>query len=87
MFRLEERGQALDVERDMRMPTRLLRLALLGVAVALVLAVAAAAGPSRDCTHGTSSVGPAVLINGHLVHDQSDLTPHGKACFGRDRQS
>jgi hypothetical protein len=87
MFRLEERGHALDVERDMRMPTRLLRLALFVAAVALVLAVTAAAGPPRDCTHGTSSVGPAVLVNGHLVHNESDLTPHAKACFGRDRHS
>ena len=67
------------------MPTRLLRLALFGVAVALVLAVTAAAGPSRDCTHGTSSVGPAVLINGHLMHTQSDLTPHGDACVRAGR--
>lgn len=80
MLRVEEGGQALDAERNLRMPTRLLRLALLGVAVALVLAVTAAAGPSRECIQGASSVGPAVLINGHLVRDRSDLTPQAEAC-------
>jgi hypothetical protein len=59
--------------------TRLIDLALLGAVVAVVVAVTAAAAP-RACTHGTSSIGPAVLINGHLVRPQSDLTPHTATC-------
>jgi hypothetical protein len=55
------------------------------VAAFLVLAVGAA-GQSNvrpthagRCTHGVSSVGPAVFANGRLVG--GSLTPHTEACL------
>lgn len=70
------------MERKIGKPlTRLLRLALLAALVALVVVLTAAAGPPRDCTHGASSVGPAVLIKGHLAHQRSDLTPRTDPCL------
>ncbi len=59
---------------------RMIHLALLGALVAVVLVVPAAAGPVA-CTHGASSVGPAVLINGRLARQQSDLRPHTAVCL------
>ena len=59
---------------------RLIQLALCGVLVAVVVVVTASAAPVR-CTHATSSIGPAVLIDGHLARGQSDLTPHTAACI------
>jgi len=63
---------------------RLIQLALVGVLVMVAVAVTAAAAPA-NCSQGASSVGPAVLINGHLARGQSDLTPHatGLVCSNR----
>ena len=61
---------------------RLIQLALLGVLVTVAVTVTAAAAPAR-CTYGVSAVGPAVVINGELAHDQSDLTAHTTACVSR----
>jgi len=66
--------------RGGRGATRLVQLALLGILLALVLVVTAAAAPPA-CTQGASSVGPAVLIDGHLVRQRSDLTPHTVPCL------
>jgi hypothetical protein len=60
--------------------TRRMLLVLLAALAAVVVAVTAAAAPPA-CTHGVSSVGPAVFVNGHLANDQSDLTPHTEACL------
>lgn len=60
---------------------RLLRLGLLAaVLVGIVFVTSAAAAPSL-CTHGTSSIGPAVLIHSRLVKSQSDLVPHSEVCL------
>ena len=59
---------------------RLIRLALLGALAALVLVLTAAAPPPA-CHEGASSLGPAVLVNGHLNRQQSDLTPETDACL------
>jgi hypothetical protein len=54
-------------------------VAVLGAPIAVLLvATPAAGGPA--CTSGASSVGPAVLVHGHLDRDKSDLDPHLRAC-------
>jgi len=68
--------------RGGRGTTRLIQLALLGVLVAMVLVMTAAATPPA-CTEGASSVGPAVLINGHLDRPRSDLRPHTDLCLDK----
>jgi len=69
-----------NTRRGGRGPARPIRFALLGVLLALVLVVTAAAAPPA-CTRGASSVGAAVLIDGHLVRRRSDLTPHTVLCL------
>jgi hypothetical protein len=59
---------------------RLVRLALLAVFIAATALVTTAAAGPPACTHGVSSVGPAVVVNGHLARNQSDLTPHAESC-------
>lgn len=54
-----------------------LRIALLAVLCVLGLPVSAA-GDAPTCTHGVSSVGPVVLVHGHL---RGDTTPHTEACL------
>lgn len=51
------------------------------LAAAAVFCVASVAAAPVRCTHGVSSVGPAVLINGHLARVQSDLSPHTQPCL------
>lgn len=58
---------------------RLFRLALLAALIAVVVVATAAAIPPA-CTGGISSVGPAVLVHGHLDRGKSDLEPHRRAC-------
>lgn len=53
---------------------------LVAVLVAIVF-VSSAAGSPRRCTHGVSSVGPAVLIHDHLDRSKSNLLPHTEACL------
>jgi len=67
----------------LRTRIRLLRLALLATVLVAVCVATSAAGasPSPTCTYGVSSVGPAVLIEGQLAVDQSDLTPATAACL------
>lgn len=77
----QRKGVALSVKRKTRRPfTRLVRLALLAVLVGIVVVTTAAAGPSA-CSHGASSVGPVVLINGQLANDKTNLTPYTEACL------
>lgn len=59
-----------------------MRLALLGALLAVVFVVTGAGPAAPTCDEGTSSVGPAVLIDGHLDRQQSDLTPRSDACLG-----
>jgi len=60
---------------------RLLRFGLLAsFLVGIVFVTSAAAAPS-PCTHGTSYIGPAVLIHNRLVRSQSDLVPHIEGCL------
>jgi hypothetical protein len=54
-------------------------LAALAALIAVVVVANAAASP-RACTGGISSVGPAVLIHGHLDRGKSALEPHVRAC-------
>jgi hypothetical protein len=60
-----------------RRAARLLRLVLVGVAVAAVVVTTATADSPR-CTGGVSSVGPVTLRGGHL---SGDTTPHTQACL------
>jgi hypothetical protein len=62
---------------------RLLRPVLLAALVAVVVVVTAAAGAPHTCTHGASSIGPAVLNHNHLARGQSNLTPHTEVCLPR----
>jgi hypothetical protein len=55
-------------------------LAVAGALVALVVVVTATAAPPA-CTHGVSSAGPVVLVNGHLDRSQSDLAARTAACL------
>jgi hypothetical protein len=59
---------------------RLVPLALLVVLLGVVFVAGASAGPS-DCSRGVSSVGPVVLIHGHLAGQKSDLRPRAEACI------
>lgn len=60
---------------------RLLRLGLLAaVLVGIVFVTSAAAAAPSLCTHGASSIGPAVLIHSRLVKSQSDV-PHIEGCL------
>jgi hypothetical protein len=63
---------------------RLIQLALLGVLVTVAITMTAAAAPV-PCTHAASSVGPAVLIEGRLARDQSNLRPSTTACVSAAR--
>jgi len=58
-------------------PRRLLRLGLLAVLIALVVATTATAD-TPACTHGVSSVGPVTLRQGHLT---GSTTPTTEACL------
>ena len=60
---------------------RLLRLGLLAVVLVGIVFVAPAAAAPSPCAHGTSSVGPAVLIHGRLAKRQSDLAPQVEGCL------
>jgi hypothetical protein len=60
---------------------KLLRLGpLAAVLTGIVFVTSAAAAPSL-CTHGASSIGPAVLIHNRLAKSQSDLVPHVEGCL------
>ena len=66
--------------------TRLPRIAPLAVVIAVVVTTPAVAkrppaAPEPPCAQGVSSIGPAVLIDGHLQPDLSDLTAHVEACL------
>jgi hypothetical protein len=54
-----------------------IHLALAAVLGAFIL-TAGAAGDVPRCTHGVSSIGPVVLVRGHLT---GDTTPHTQACL------
>jgi Zn-dependent protease len=72
--RLQHRGEGVTL-------ARLLPLGLLAaVLVAIVFVTSAASAPS-PCTHGSSSIGPAVLIHNQLAKNQSNLVPHTEACL------
>lgn len=58
----------------------LFNFALLAAVLMAAVAVTAVAGAPRDCTDGSSSIGPAVLTNGHLNRAESNLKPHTTAC-------
>jgi hypothetical protein len=73
---LRQGGQKVVITR-----LRLFRLALLAAILVAVIVVTSAGGASPKCTAGVSSVGPAVLVNGQLATDQSDLTPVTQACL------
>ncbi len=60
---------------------RLIRFALLGALVVAIGIAVTAAAATPPCAHGASSVGPVVLVNGHLAQQRSDLTPHATACL------
>ena len=62
---------------------RLFRLTLLGAALAAVVLVTAAADSPGNCVHGVSSVGPAVLVHGHLSRGRSNLTPQTETCLSK----
>jgi hypothetical protein len=66
--------------RKARNVPRLVWLALLAALIAVVVA-ATAAGDRPHCTHGVSSVGPVVLVHGHLDRRRSELTPHTQTCL------
>jgi hypothetical protein len=72
-----------DAKRNFRAHTKLLRLALLAALLVTVAVVTSTGGASAagNCTSGVSSVGPAVLVDGQLAADQSDLTPSTEACL------
>lgn len=57
--------------------TRLLRLALVSLLIAVVV-VTTAAADTPACTHGISSIGPVTLTQGHL---SGDTTPRTEACL------
>jgi hypothetical protein len=57
--------------------TRLLRLALVSVLIAVVV-VTTAAADTPACTHGVSSIGPVTLTHGRL---SGDRTPRTEACL------
>lgn len=57
--------------------TRLLRLVLMGVLIAVVV-VTTATADSPACTHGVSSIGPVTITHGHL---SGDTRPHTEACL------
>ena len=69
-------------QNDRATMKRLILLALVGGLVAAVLAVTSTAARST-CTHGASSIGPIVLVHGHLAKRQSSMTPHSSACLDR----
>ena len=60
---------------------KLFRLGLLAAILVAIVFVTPAAGAPSPCMHGSSSVGPAVLLHGHLAKRQSDLVPHADACL------
>jgi len=57
--------------------TRLLRLALVSVLIAVVV-VTTAAADTPACTHGVSSIGPVTLTHGRL---SGDSRPRTEACL------
>jgi hypothetical protein len=61
---------------------RLIHLAVVGGLVAALVTVTATAAPST-CTHGTSSIGPVVLVHGHLAGHRSGLIPQTSGCRKR----
>jgi hypothetical protein len=56
---------------------RLLRLVLVGVAIAVVV-VTAATADRPACTHGVSSIGPVTLAHGRL---SGEAKPYTEACL------
>jgi hypothetical protein len=72
----EERGLAVVI----RGRIRLFRVALCAAVLVAVVVVTAADGASTGCSYGVSSVGPVVVVAGHLAADRSDLTPQTEAC-------
>jgi hypothetical protein len=79
----QKEGVSLSIEGKTRtLISGLVRLALVAVLIGILFVATAAAGPS-SCTHGASSVGPAVLVNGRLATDRSDLSAHTQACLRR----
>jgi len=61
-----------------RRPSKLVAGALLLLAAGSCVALARATG-GASCTHGASSLGPVILLDGKLVG--GDLTPHTDVCL------